>query len=284
MADAFRGETTQGTAAERHANNLSSLEERLRNTELRNGPVRGGQGRRGPRASQEELNDRYSEESRDARFGVSDGDPPAKGPISREDARGALPREDARFSRDSREARKDSAVEGYCFFGDSFVRLFGLVKHPDIMIHPYKGASCRGLGKEGNENREDILRRLEARPNTRGAVFVFGNVDVHLSYYYCLHGKEKPTTIDFEGIARDYVTFVAGLPGEGLRRAIVGCYPSSLVEKEKGSHPQPPSHSAPHAPPDPLLATPLPPTTTTITPPPSHHPLLTPPASSFICF
>ena len=85
-----------------------------------------------------------------------------------------------------------SAREAYCFFGDSFVRLFGLVRHPDVSVHAFKGATCRGLGKEGNENRVEITRRLAAKPEAKVAIFTFGNVDVHFSYYYSLHGKAAP--------------------------------------------------------------------------------------------
>ena len=85
-----------------------------------------------------------------------------------------------------------SAREAYFFFGDSFVRLFGLVRHPDVSVQAFKGATCRGLGKEGNENRVEITRRLAAKPETKVAIFTFGNVDVHFSYYYSLHGKAAP--------------------------------------------------------------------------------------------
>ena len=44
------------------------------------------------------------------------------------------------------------------------------------------------------------------------AIFTFGNVDVHFSYYYSLHGKAVPQRIDFESIARDYVDFVESSP------------------------------------------------------------------------
>ena len=64
----------------------------------------------------------------------------------------------------------NTAREAYCFFGDSFVRLFGLVRHPEVSVQAFKGATCRGLGKEGNENRVDITRRLAAKPETKVAV------------------------------------------------------------------------------------------------------------------
>ena len=123
-----------------------------------------------------------------------------------------------------------SGAGEYLLFGDSFVRLFGLVKHADIKIHAYKGATARGLSKEKNEHRVHIAKQLATRAaagkEARAAVFVFGNVDVHFSYYYTRYAKKKQ--IDFEGIARDYVDFVAGLPAAS--RVIVGAYPSSITE------------------------------------------------------
>ena len=73
--------------------------------------------------------------------------------------------------RDRRDGvRVRRGAEAYCFFGDSFVRLFGLVRHPEVSVQAFKGATCRGLGKEGNENRVDITRRLAAKPETKVAV------------------------------------------------------------------------------------------------------------------
>ena len=53
---------------------------------------------------------------------------------------------------------------------------------------------------------------MKYRSNHASVGLTFGNVDVHFSYYYSLHGKAVPHRIDFESIARDYVDFVASLP------------------------------------------------------------------------
>ena len=60
--------------------------------------------------------------------------------------------------------------------GDSFSRIFSLVRHAEIGIKPYKGGSAKGLTKPGNTNREDIAKTLAQRPGTHTAVFVFGSV------------------------------------------------------------------------------------------------------------
>ena len=120
---------------------------------------------------------------------------------------------------------------GYLFFGDSFSRIFTLVNHPQIYIKAYKGASAKGLTKPKNENRIDILETLENKPGTKAAIFVFGNVDVHMSYWFCKHGRDPPEEPDFEAIAAQYVSFIASLPG-AFERVVIGVYPSSLLEAE----------------------------------------------------
>ena len=122
---------------------------------------------------------------------------------------------------------------GFLFFGDSFVRIFTLIGNPEIGVKAFKGATAKGLTKEKNENRQEIIETLGARPGTQCAIFVFGNVDVHMSYYYCKHGKETPEPQDAKKIATEYANFVSSLPGEQMERLIIGAYPSSLVEPDR---------------------------------------------------
>jgi len=125
---------------------------------------------------------------------------------------------------------RGSRQEEVSFFGDSFVRLFSLVKNRGLRVRGYKGATAKGLTKAGNSNRKDILKQLRQRPNTTRAVFVFGNVDVQMSYYFCKYSRSPPEMIDFDAIAKDYVDFVASLPiSEAI---VVGVYPSPLVDDE----------------------------------------------------
>ena len=157
--------------------------------------------------------------------------------------------QDARYQQPQRQWQRQASAP-YLFFGDSFVRLFTLVRHPDIKVAPlpsnprarpartprplpqvtaYKGATAKGLTRDGNENRADIEQQLAARGGgAAAAVFVFGSVDVHLSFYY--NRYVKGSDIDLEGIARDYVAFVAGAGGASgaARRVIVGPYAPRL--------------------------------------------------------
>ena len=65
---------------------------------------------------------------------------------------------------------------------------------PNIVLKKFKGATAKGLTRDTNENRQTILSSVarlyekRARRRVNQAVFVFGNVDVHMSYYYCRYG------------------------------------------------------------------------------------------------
>lgn len=120
------------------------------------------------------------------------------------------------------------------FFGDSFVRLFGLLERPDVMVRGFKGGSAKGLGREGNENRDTILNFVDGPGrHLERLVFVFGSVDVHLSFYYMKYVKGQD--IDLDTIAEKYVDFVADLPATpSCVKTIVGVYYSPLADADVG--------------------------------------------------
>lgn len=161
------------------------------------------------------------------------------------------------------------------FFGDSFIKLFGLVNEytdavlktpPTIEVQKYKAASAKGLCREGNENRRKICQTMEkirlgsshqstnnnhndtkstptsAYPNLERLVFCFGSVDVHMSFYYKKYVQHQPLDEnDLRGIATNYVDFVAGLETgitnntTPLTKLIVGIYPSPLCDEDVGN-------------------------------------------------
>ena len=131
-------------------------------------------------------------------------------------------------------------AENTLFFGDSFVRLFGLVHEARQRglqrrhVHAFKGATAKGLTKAGHENRERIGTALRRQPHVRTAVFVFGNVDVQHSYYFCKYRKKAP--MDFEALARGYVDFVASVEPSrpDLHKIVIGVYPSPLEDQFVG--------------------------------------------------
>ena len=96
--------------------------------------------------------------------------------------------------RDDRPRDIRASAAQYLFFGDSFVRLFGLVKHREVRLQAFKGASAKGLTRETNENREQIEKVMAVHPAAQMAVFVFGNVDVHLSWFWCKYYKARRAT------------------------------------------------------------------------------------------
>ena len=126
------------------------------------------------------------------------------------------------------------------FFGDSFVRLFGLIKHSDVRVRGFKGATAKGIGKQDNPNALEISRTLGDRMDSSSSdpldrvILSFGNVDVHLSYFYKKYG-ESGETIDLVGIAESYADFAAsmmpptppgGEGGGGAEIVVIGAYPS----------------------------------------------------------
>ncbi|KAG7343304.1 hypothetical protein IV203_021249 [Nitzschia inconspicua] len=124
-------------------------------------------------------------------------------------------------------SRKQGITPSVLFFGDSFVRLFGLIDNPNIKVRAFKGASAKGIGRDGNGNRTEILQQVQQLQPDR-VVLCFGNVDVHLSYYYTKYGTDGPT-IDLRAVAQKYVEFAATLPVNRVH--IVGVYPSPLSEE-----------------------------------------------------
>lgn len=120
-------------------------------------------------------------------------------------------------------------VKKFAFFGDSFVRLFGLVEHPSINVRAFKGASAKGLGRSENENSHHIAQYLDQQPHLERCIFSFGNVDVHMSFYYKTYVLNEVIALD--EIAKTYVEFVASLPTKA-KRTIVGVYPSPLEDTD----------------------------------------------------
>jgi hypothetical protein len=58
-------------------------------------------------------------------------------------------------------AQGSSTNQKVIFFGDSFVRMFGLIEHRDLSVKAFKGASAKGLGRPENENRQQIVRLVQ---------------------------------------------------------------------------------------------------------------------------
>lgn len=151
------------------------------------------------------------------------------------------------------------------FFGDSFVKLFGLLNdYSDtlqtprrIEVQKYKASSAKGLCRDGNVNRAKIVKAINfirrqhdlnaqqrnfnnkqpAYQHLKRLVFGFGSVDIHMSFYYKKFVEYQPLSEDdLKAIANNYVDFVAGLDtGKPLVKLIVGIYPSPLCDKNVGS-------------------------------------------------
>jgi hypothetical protein len=115
-------------------------------------------------------------------------------------------------------------------FGDSFSNTFKSFNDPNIKVFKYKGATAKGLIKIDNENRKDILKNIKKESNFKGClVFVFGNVDLHFSYYYNLLLKNK---FDIKEILKSYVNFIASIKvNKNVSKYILNIYPSPVLDK-----------------------------------------------------
>ena len=156
-----------------------------------------------------------------------------------------------RFHHDNRHSHNKLEHIKAIFFGDSFIKLFGLLNdYSDsilrtphtIEVQKYKAASAKGLCREGNDNRSKILRTTEqirrrSYPNLERLVFCFGSVDVHMSFYYKKFVQQQPLSNEnIVQIAHDYIDFVASLETDKpITKLIVGIYPSPLCDKDVGA-------------------------------------------------
>lgn len=121
-------------------------------------------------------------------------------------------------------------------FGDSFAKIFTLIKDNIIKVHSFKGATLKGITKPDNENRKEIEQILLKKKNIKYAIFVFGQVDINLSFYYdkC-HSKNKSENKNIfssynSDILKNYVNWISNLPGN-FKRIILGAYPSPLDQE-----------------------------------------------------
>lgn len=113
-------------------------------------------------------------------------------------------------------------------FGDSFTGCFTLVKNPAIKIKKYKGATIKGLTKETNDNRKSIIDTIKNAKNINCLIFNFGNVDVHMSFYYKLIYFNE--MIDYKDMVKKYVEFINNIKCN-CNKIVIGVYQSPLKVK-----------------------------------------------------
>jgi hypothetical protein len=111
-------------------------------------------------------------------------------------------------------------------FGDSFSRTFTLFNDSNIKVTTYSGGSAKGLTKLDNKNRLNIIDKVKSNKLAKCIIFLFGNVDLHFSYYYTLI-KNQPFNI--KTIIEEYVNFVESIPtSNGVTKYIFSIYPSPV--------------------------------------------------------
>ena len=111
--------------------------------------------------------------------------------------------------------------------GDSFIGPFTLIDSPDVKFLKISGATLKGLTKVDNPNRKKIIDAIKKNKKLRNVVFCFGNVDIHLSYYYkqIIQGED----FEYKTPIEDYVAFVKSIKTKATK-TILNVFPSVLSD------------------------------------------------------
>lgn len=121
-------------------------------------------------------------------------------------------------------------------FGDSYIGMFSLVDSSKsataINITKYKGATASGVGKTLHENRLDAEQKIQrSKGRVKALIFNFGQVDVHLSFYYKRYIENKE--LETERIVKSYVDFAATVGGDvDCPRIVLAVYPCPVLDKD----------------------------------------------------
>lgn len=91
-------------------------------------------------------------------------------------------------------------------FGSSFVGPFNLINDKNVKVYKFKGGTLKGLTKSDNENREKIINIVRNNEgDIKAILFMFGEVDIHFSYYYNALNNNLQ---DNKKILTDYIKFL----------------------------------------------------------------------------
>ena len=121
-------------------------------------------------------------------------------------------------------------------FGDSFVGPFTLLENraenaQTVHVFKFKGGTASGAGKPNSDTQVDVENRIASVRDARVLVFSFGQVDVHMTYYYkrfMMAGQE----LDVDRIVKNYVQFAAtaGRKHGSFERVVLAVYPCPVED------------------------------------------------------
>ncbi len=114
-------------------------------------------------------------------------------------------------------------------FGDSFIGPFTLINDNHLKIFKYKGATMKGITKDDNDNRKNIIKNVNKYNNINCIIFNFGQVDLFFSYYYTKFVQKK--NIMISSIIKKYVQFIHSLNCNNCKKIIFSIYPSVIDDK-----------------------------------------------------
>ena len=123
-------------------------------------------------------------------------------------------------------------------FGDSFVGFLNLFSVS--RVYRYSGKTLKGISKSGNETIENIkdliINKYNNFPTVENYIFCFGNVDVHLSYFYDTFMKNKGLKDPYNNwvknitpVIMEYCKVLSEIKTD-KRKYVIGVYPSVLEQ------------------------------------------------------
>lgn len=122
-------------------------------------------------------------------------------------------------------------------FGDSFVDYLSLIN--TFYVTKYSGKTLRGVTKENSPILKSIKNIYKRNPKSKNIIFGFGNVDLHLSFYYDSFMKDNAETnpeklVDtwktkMKESIKSYVNIISNFKDKKI--AIMATMPSVLQEK-----------------------------------------------------
>lgn len=128
-------------------------------------------------------------------------------------------------------------------FGDSFVNFLSLIK--TFKIKKFSGKTLKGITKKDSPIFK-IMSKMTKSYRTNDIVFGFGNVDLHISFYYDLFTKPEYTSLDInervklwenntKNVIEEYIKKLKKLNIRGKTVHIFQVFPSTLLDKNVSS-------------------------------------------------
>lgn len=127
-------------------------------------------------------------------------------------------------------------------FGDSFINYLSLIK--TFKVFKFSGKTLKGFSKDDSTIRKTTLKEINKKKYADNVIFGFGNVDLHLSFYYDVFTKPEYKELknvkditklweeNTEENIKKYIMNINKIRvGRNSKKIVMGVFPSTLKEK-----------------------------------------------------